>query len=211
MTQILVFGDSIVYGAWDREGGWVQRLKNILDKKTLSDPNIYYRIYNLGVPGNVIEDVLKRFEFETEQRLKEDKEVVIIFAIRINDSQFIHSQNNLRTAPKKFEENLGKLINLAQKYSSKIIFVGLTPVDEDKVSPIPWDTNKSYKNNLIEKYNNVIKSMCKENKIYFINIFGKLINLDYKNLLEDGLHPNSEGHQKIFEIVRDFLTEKEMI
>lgn len=25
--RILVFGDSIVYGAWDTEGGWAERLK----------------------------------------------------------------------------------------------------------------------------------------------------------------------------------------
>jgi len=29
MVNILVFGDSITYGAWDEEGGWVQRLRKL--------------------------------------------------------------------------------------------------------------------------------------------------------------------------------------
>ena len=41
MTCLLVFGDSITYGAWDLEGGWVQRLRSFIDKKNLTDPNFY--------------------------------------------------------------------------------------------------------------------------------------------------------------------------
>ena len=41
MPQISVFGDSITYGAWDREAGWVERLKKVLNKIFLTrDPII---------------------------------------------------------------------------------------------------------------------------------------------------------------------------
>jgi lysophospholipase L1-like esterase len=211
MVRILVFGASITYGAWDKEGGWVQRLRKFLDEKTLTDPNFYCIIYNLGISGDTTEDLLERFEFETKQRLKEEEKTIIIFAIGTNDSQFIHSQNSLRHSPQKFQNNLQKLVNLARKFSSKIIFVGLTPVDELKVDPIPWDTDKSYKNEYIQKYNEIIKSVCKKNKIYFIEILEKFVKLDYKDLLEDGLHPNSKGHQEIFEIVKDYLIQNKII
>jgi lysophospholipase L1-like esterase len=111
----------------------------------------------------------------------------------------------------EFQNNLRDIIKLAKKYSSKIIFVGLTPVDETKTVSLPWNSDKSYKNEYIEKYNKIMKSVSKENKIYFINIFDKLVKSDYRNLLVDGLHPNSKGHQKIFEIVKDFLTENKII
>jgi lysophospholipase L1-like esterase len=211
MVRILVFGASITYGAWDKEGGCVQRLRKFLDEKTLTDPNFYCIIYNLGISGDTTEDLLERFEFETKQRLKEEEKTIIIFAIGTNDSQFIHSQNSLRHSPQKFQNNLQKLVNLARKFSSKIIFVGLTPVDELKVDPIPWDTDKSYKNEYIQKYNEIIKSVCKKNKIYFIEILEKFVKLDYKDLLEDGLHPNSKGHQEIFEIVKDYLIQNKII
>jgi lysophospholipase L1-like esterase len=212
MAQILVFGDSIAYGAGDeKEGGWVNRLKKVLDKGPFTSPDFYCLVYNLAISGDSLDDLLKRFEFETEQRLKEGESTVFIFAIGINDSQFIQSQNNLRSSLPEFQNNLRDIIKLAKKYSSKIIFVGLTPVDETKTVSLPWNSDKSYKNEYIEKYNKIMKSVSKENKIYFINIFDKLVKSDYRNLLVDGLHPNSKGHQKIFEIVKDFLTENKII
>jgi lysophospholipase L1-like esterase len=211
MTQILIFGDSITYGAWDKEGGWVQRLRKFLDEKNLTDSDFYCLVYNLGVSGNNSEDLLERFEFETKQRLKEDEETIIIFAIGINDSQFVHSKDKHGVPIDKFKDNIQKLISLAQKFSSKIIFVGLTPVDETKTAPIPWNADVSYKNEYIQKYNETIKTICEENKIYFIEIFEKLKELNYQELLEDGLHPNSEGHKKIFEIVKDFLIKNNLV
>jgi len=58
------------------------------------------------------------------------------------------------------------------------------------------------------KYDNSIRFVCKKKRVYFIDMLGGFNKLDYKNLLEDGLHSNSKGHKKIFEIVRDFLIEK---
>ncbi len=195
-------------------GGWTERLKSFFDKKTLSDPgsNFNCSVYNLGVDGNTAEEILKRFEFETKQRIEEEKETIFIFATGVNDSCFVQSRNTLLVLPEKFKENIQKLINLAQKFSSKIIFVGLTPVDETKVNPFPYSTSrKSYKNESIEKYNEIIKLVCKENKIDFLEIFEKWIKIDYKGLLEDGLHPNSKGHEKIFEVVKNFLIENKII
>jgi len=211
MTQILIFGDSITYGAWDKEGGWVQRLRRFLDEKNLTSPDFYFVVYNLGISGNTSEDLLERFEFETKQRLKEHKETIVAFAIGINDSQFVHSEGDHRVPIEKFKSNLQKLIKLAQKFSLKIIFVGLTPVDEKRTTPIPWDSDKFYKNEYIEKYNQVIKKVCEENKIYFIEIFEKFKATGYQELLEDGLHPNSKGHKRIFEIVKDFLIKNNLI
>ncbi len=170
-----------------------------------------YPVYNLGVSGDNTEDLLKRFETECKARLSEEKSVIIIFAIGINDSQFLHNENRLRIPPEKFKENIKKLINLSKKFTTKIIFVGLTPVDETKTIPLPWNTNKSYRNENVEKYNKIIRLICKKSNIYFIEIFERWVKINYKDLLEDGLHPNSKGHEKIFETVKSFLFEKKII
>jgi lysophospholipase L1-like esterase len=213
MARILVFGDSITYGAWDRgkEGGWVHRLKKFLDDKYLTDHNFDYPTYNLGISGDTTKDLLERFEFETKQRLKDDEVKVIIFQIGLNDSQWVLNQNNFRVPPENFKENIQKLINIAKKLSSKIVFLGLTPVEDQKVNPIPWAPEKSYKIEDIQKYNKIIKTVCQETNVPFIEIFEKWQKLDYKILLEDGAHPNSEGHKKIFEIVKDFLIQNKII
>ena len=124
----------------------------------------------------------------------------------MNDSQI----GTIGISPKKFRKNIEKLYKLSKKHSSKIIFIGLIAIDELKTYPISWDENMFYKNERIEKYDKIIKSICKKKNIYFIDMFSEFSKLDYKKLLEDGLHPNSAGHKKMFEVVKDFLAENKI-
>ncbi len=215
MAQILVFGDSIAWGAWDREGGWVQMLRKFFDEKTLSTPEFqnidYFMVYNLGVSGDTTRWLLRRFESEVKQRAKEKERNIIVFAIGKNDSCFLKSKNSFLTPPKVFKKNIEKLIKSAKKYSSRIIFVGTSAVDEPKTAPIYWNKNMYCKNEYLKRYNEIVKSVCAKNKIRFIDIYEKFMESDYKKLLADGLHPNSEGHKLIFEIVRDFLVKEKII
>ena len=71
--------------------------------------------------------------------------------------------------------------------------------DETKTTPVSW-VNLHYTNKNIEMYSKIMQEVCTENKIPFLDI-GKLEDSDF----DDGLHPNAEGHRKIFERVRDFL------
>src|SRR3990170_7472616 len=86
-THILVFGTSTTYGAWDREGGWVQRLRGFLDEKVInSDYKHDYFVYNLGISGDKSADILTRFEPETKARLgHHNAEIIILFHLGIND------------------------------------------------------------------------------------------------------------------------------
>ena len=85
MAQILVFGDSVAWGAWDKEGGWVARLRKLVDERTLSTPEFhnvdFFMVYNLGVSGDTSKWLLKRFEPGVKQRLKEKDKTIIIIAI----------------------------------------------------------------------------------------------------------------------------------
>lgn len=206
MARILVFGDSIVWGANDSEGGWVQRLK-----KQLENAEPFISVYTLGISGDSTEDVLERLDFEIEQRTKERDEIILIFAIGINDSQFHNFQKKFKVPPEKFSENLGKLLEVSKKYSSKIIFIGLTPVDDSKVNPIPWHKAFSYKNEYVKKYNTLIEAFCKKGGISFIELYEEFLAEDYKVLLDDGLHPNSKGHELIFRKVLEFLDNNRII
>lgn len=199
MSTICVFGDSITWGAFDNEkGGWVERLRTSLWRKDID-------VYNLGVSGDTTTDLLERFEVECKAREPD----VILISIGINDSQHI---NNLpRTGLARFKSNIQKLIEIGQKFTSKIAFLGFNPVDESKTTPIPWSPEKHYTNGNIQKYNDIVKSVCGENNLPFIGIFEEWMKVNYRELLEDGLHPNSKGHQKIFEIVKEFLVENKIV
>jgi len=209
MANILIFGDSITWGAWDKKGGWVERLKCDTNEKNVANADYDQDIYNLGVSGDSVAELLRRFEFEVRARAGE-KETILVFAVGLNDSQIL-KDNIPRFSLERFRENLGMLSNIGKKISSKIIFVGLTPVDDDKVDPMPWAPEKSYKNESVKKFNFELRLFCEKEKIDFIDVYSELIKKDYKGLLQDGAHPNSKGHKKIYEIVKEFLIEKGVI
>ncbi len=211
MAQILVFGDSITYGAWDKDGGWVQRLRKAIDKKILPSFNSYHLVYNLGISGDTTTDLLERFELETKARTNPEEENVIIFDIGGNDTVFIKNNNSLKTTLPKFRNNVQKLINIASKYSKKILFIGLIPADENKTIPVSWNKDVSYKNEYLSRYNSEIKNICKENHLGFIDNFEMWISSDYKRLLLDGLHPNDRGHKIIFWEIKKYLMENNWI
>ena len=217
MARILVFGDSIVFGNWDKQGGWANRLKSFYMKEALNNSDYYYMVYNVGVSGDTSRELLERFEYEIKHRLwereetGEKEEIIIILSTGKNDAAFIKSRNSLNISINDFAINIKQLLIIAKKYSVKIVFIGPTLIDESKTIPTNWDSNIEYSNKNIEKYNRIIIFVCKENKIHFIDMYEEFKKLDYKKLLEDGVHPNSAGHKKIFGIVRDFLLKKEIV
>ncbi len=211
MSQIFVFGDSIAHGAWDKAGGWATRLRNIIDKKGFPNKSYDRTLYNLAISGNTSEDLTRRFEFEIRERLSEDNERVILFAIGINDSQFVPETKTNKVAIDRFKENIQKLIDLAKKITKKIIFVGLILVNEPLLNPLPWKPESFYRNRDITEYNNSIRVICENNHIDFIDVLDKWKKLRYIDLLEDGLHPNTEGHKKIFETLKEYLLSHNII
>lgn len=191
MVSICVFGDSIGEGYYDsKKGGWVAQLK-----KYLQTPNEKLHIYNNSVSGESTREVLLRFDVEIKAR----KPKTIIFALGTNNSWFFdNDKRKPNVAINNFEENIRKLIEKSQQLNAKIIFVEAPKVDESKVMPIPWRTELYYDNKNIQKYNQVIETICKKKNILFIKTFSLLEKEDFF----DGLHPNTKGHTKLYNEIK---------
>jgi len=187
-TTIMVFGDSITFGVSDNEcGGWVNRLRMYLENNEEND----YNVFNLGISGEITEETLSRFECECSARYDEERNTIIVFAIGINDTQDING--NYRVSIEQFEYNIKELINKAKKFTNNILCIGLTKVDESKVVPLPWNSNKSYFNEKIIKFDNLLENISNDEKVGYL----KMYNLLSQDELSDGLHPDSTGHQNI--------------
>ena len=89
--------------------------------------------------------------------------------------------------------------------------MGLTQVDETKVTPMPWSPTEFWYNERIKKYDGILKKYCIENKLNYIEMSDLFNRPNYKKYLDDGGHPNTKGHKLIFEIVKNFLEEKKYI
>lgn len=195
---ICIFGDSIAWWAYDEQGWWVSRLRKYFEDN--DDYNTF--VYNQGIVWDNINKLLARFKTEFTARNPQ----IVIFAIGKNDSQYVGNKNNPIISIEKFQNNLEKLIAEAREFDflENIVFIGLAQVNESKVSPIPWLTNTFADNDNIVKYDSIIRTVCNKYQLPYIELIN---SINKKDLDEDWLHPNSQGHNKIFMRVRDFLIE----
>lgn len=204
--QIFVFGDSISYGAWDSRGGWADRLKEWIHQKNIKshmeNTEFYCPLYNLSIPGNTTTDLLKRFEAEITPRLNEEEGNIIILAIGINDSIIDLKTNQNWTPLEEFEENLGKIMEMAKRYSQKIYFVGLTKVDDKRTNPIAWEKELSYTEAVVKLYDQTLLGFCRDSGVEYLSV-----PLLSDEELDDGVHPNSLGHERIFEEIKNSLSD----
>jgi lysophospholipase L1-like esterase len=205
--RVLVFGASTTEGFWDTEGGWASRLRRYYSEIKVNDWNSDAPwITNLGVSGDTTKDVLERFEFETKMRLKEEKKCAFIFSVGGNDSNIVSGEAAF--SPEQFEKNVELLVGQAEKYSNRILFVGLTNCEEEKTMPIPWaDIYVTNERRLI--FERRLMDICEARNIRFVSVFEALQakTAQGEELFTDGLHPNNQGHQLIFELVRPALDE----
>ena len=188
--DVFVFGDSLVYGNNDYEkGGWVNRLRLKLEE---IDPNKNSYVFNLGIPGNNTNDLVKRFDIECSIRAPKTENLIIIFGIGANDVKKIY---NGEVTEETFKENINTLIKDAKKYTNKIAFIGFIKADEN--------IRKEYKSEKMIELDNTIKEICEKEDVTYIYMYDAVEKKD----LTDGLHANSTGHQKmferVFEVVKD--------
>jgi len=199
MRSICIFGDSTAWGAWDIEkGGWVNRLWFYVAKRSGED---YVMIYNQSISGGTTDTILARFEAEAKIRNAD----AIIFQTGGNDASYEHASDNYLVQPDKFRSNLEEIIKRAKQITKNIIFMDLKNCDESKTTPVPW-RDIYYTNENIQKYSKIMENVCKENNVSFLDI-DPLENGDF----DDGLHPNTRGHEKIFIQVKNFLVAQKWI
>jgi acyl-CoA thioesterase I len=195
--RVLIFGDSITQGFWDVDGGWVNRLRKHYDQKMINRTDDPPTVFNLGVSGDSSAEVLARFDNETKARSKED--LTFVIAIGVNDARTKAGVNFSDT--NQYRQNLEGILQLARKYSDKIMFVGLTPCVEDRTNPVGWGST-GYTNTRIREVDTALREFCEANHLPFVEIF-EPFNLAQSSteLLPDGLHPNAAGHKLIADIV----------
>ncbi|MDG6918326.1 MAG: hypothetical protein JRN62_02695 [Nitrososphaerota archaeon] len=174
---IVVFGDSIVMGAWDSSGGWVSRLWALLNNTV---------VYNLGVDGDTTSQLVTRMDGEL--RVRASDKVTIVFAIGINDASRV--DDVCKVTQEHFLKNFDKLVQHCAPYADHLVIVGLTRVDQSKTVPVDWDPTLMFKNTDIEQYDILLREVSKRHGAAYVPI-GEI------PLSSDGVHPNSEGHALI--------------
>ncbi|MGC9311002.1 MAG: SGNH/GDSL hydrolase family protein, partial [Candidatus Aenigmatarchaeota archaeon] len=76
---------------------------------------------------------------------------------------------------------------------------------------IPWNPKKNYNNERILEYNKILDEICGKKEITFVELLSLFEERGKESLLFDGLHPNSKGHELIFQEVKKSLEENNFI
>lgn len=207
--RILVFGDSITQGFHDVEsGGWCNHLVQEVMRREVESDNSYNKsVINLGISGDRTDDLLKRIKPETEARVLKyptsDYDVAVL-AIGVNDSQFEIKSGENSVPVEETIRNIGSILNEIGELVQKVVLVGIAPVWDPRINPMAWKTTHAYSNEQIQRYNESLQELAKQKEMIFIDmsdVYGDKAN----ECLPDGIHPNAEGHQLIFERVKTAL------
>ena len=213
MSKLFFIGDSITAGAWDERGGWANRLIGRVMQMTIDagfeNGNFYCLPYNLGISGATIPDLLaqlkneiiSRFDFDDAKQTAE-----IVFSIGTNDSVYLVDEKRPRFTDNQFRANVQELIERAQELAKTVSFIGLLPVNDALVDPIPWAPQKAYACRHIQNFEKIIEEACRSYQLAFHPQYERWQNMpDYRNYLIDGVHPNSAGHALMANEIGEFL------
>jgi len=185
-----VWGDSITHGSCDSEAlGWVGRIRKALPTDD------YNHIYNFGVCGDTSTDLLARFAIEAKA-INPDH---IVFAVGINDSKFPEGLDTHKVSLSDYKANLSELILSAKQYTESIAVISATKVDPE------WRSARGsrFMNEEIAKFNEVLATLAEVHGLKYIDVFE---TIDPTTDLADGLHPNAQGYQKMFEVIKPNLS-----
>ncbi len=172
-------------------------------KGRLGKPTLVPRGQTPGrkLSGGTTDTILERFESEAKIRGAN----MIIFQTGGNDASYQTTPDNFMVSEDKFKENIEEIIRRARLITRDIVFMDLKNCDESKTMPVPW-IDIYYTNENIQRYSKIMEEVCKKNEVLFLDI-----DLLRNDEFDDGLHPNAQGHEKIFQQVKKFLEDKKWI
>jgi lysophospholipase L1-like esterase len=207
VARVLLFGASIAQGLHDIEGGgYAQRLRRHYDTLSMANPDVQQPTVfpSLGIMGDTTSSLLSRFESEALVRQNEAERTIIIFNIGTNNSA-VHANGQGKSSPNEYAKDLDSLFRRAKKIADFIMSVGLTPVDEARTSPVPWDPDTSYVNERVKLFNDVMAVESEIIGVLHVPVFDEIracANRGEKMFTQrDGLHPNSAAHQLIADLI----------
>lgn len=200
-TTILLFGDSIVHGNWDPEGGgWGQRLRRHLQERSTDARE--FVICNLGVCGDTSAQVLARFSSEAQCRLRRADRTIAILGVGVNDAKYNTETGTHRVSIEEYRQNLSTLIEWARRIMPMVACVSILPVDEARTRPLPWNSAEELRSADVDAYDAALQDVCTKSEASYL----ALRDLPWPpESFDDGLHPNTTGHERIADHVIQHL------
>lgn len=181
MKSVVLFGDSL-FGRFGRD--YILKLENAVKNIT---------VYNCAAGGFDTRDGIKRADYIA--KLKAD---YVCLSFGANDCSPLKGQ------PVSIEDFENNLLSIIQSFTgSKIILFPCPPVYD----PNDLDKSKTF-NDILVQYNAKIEDIALSTNSKFIDsetVYGELLDNNEDYHLEDGVHLNNLGYQKLIEELAKLL------
>ncbi len=203
MRRIFCFGDSITFGERDtRCGGWVSRLNQRLYSDTGPNYLLKTAAYNLGIGGETTDGLKQRFEQELLARYHKGMASTVLFQYGLND-MVIHKNKN-RVPLNYFKRNLQVCLDKAQSLGVEIGLIGILPFCETLDGKENCYGHLRFSRD-VALYNDCLMELAEVYGAAFIDVSSEFDATSM--LMEDGIHPNADGHEIIEHSIYRWLEE----
>ncbi|MEM6447043.1 MAG: GDSL-type esterase/lipase family protein [Cyanobacteria bacterium P01_D01_bin.123] len=199
--KAIAMGDSLIYGYGDPDGGgWVERLRRQWMRPEQAGPILY----NLGVRGDGVSQVLQRWEAEFFCRgeLRNRQPDILLLSVGVNDSARLGKPDGKNFTD--FDGYCSALTELLARARQQcpVWMVGMIPVEEARM---PFFECFYYSHAEQYRYKEAAKQMCCERQIPYLDLFDLWLargsNWRSARMCPDGLHPNTVGYESILQDV----------
>jgi lysophospholipase L1-like esterase len=193
--RIVAIGGSNVHGYGDpSRGGFIGRFRAWFEAK--GERN---RVFNLGVGGDTVRDMLDRGPSEAQHRRPE----LILLYPGFNDIRRTGARDAPRTSTGEYVELLAKLYAQLSELAPTVLMTGI-PLDEARTAPIGGDYY--FLGHDAAEFSYETRQLGARRGSVVFDIFHRWLERpDWRSLLADGLHCNSVGHRLLAGELRDFL------
>lgn len=205
MLKILCFGDSITLGENDsKQGGWADCLKKYYFQQFVDSQTQRITLYNLGVAGETTDGLVKRFDTELRARNIKGQNLIILFAYGANDI-VIHKDKNI-VPELYYTRNLKYCIELAKKFKAEILLLNLLPIANSIEGKVNQHGKLRFDHD-IKAYNFTLKKLSYEMNCEYVDLYASFVEHNKEEYLcGDGLHPNSKGHELLYQKIKQKLS-----
>ena len=189
----IIIGDSLPYGVGDYENnGWVALFKNDLMAQDKNSKRVSNYEHSATYPGVTSRFIAGKIDSILDAFVSTDKNVEnhVILSFGVNDTKIVNGKVQIDLS--EFMVNYVNIIQKVKERKCSIIVLGLT-----RTAPaerLEFKEGQFFINDVINMYDQKLQNICELYNVPYIKMSDVLEPDQY----HDGIHPDTDGHKKIF-------------
>jgi lysophospholipase L1-like esterase len=191
---------------------------SVLLQSYFANHGVAAKVLNQGVPGDNTAHAIKRFDKDV---LKQNPHLVII-QFGLNDAAVDvwrrPPARRTRVSLLMFKQNLRLMIRSLRKANSDVVLMTPNPLCwtdymRKRYGHYPYDTlDEDGFNVVLKDFVEAVRELASEEDVGLLDVYAAFkaqnFGLATDDLLSDGMHPNSNGHALVANLLIDHLSER---